>query len=208
MFYRRNQIIRYITGFDAVDFLHDDTLGRFVGFVHLLVSIIVRYCKNHDTTGVTACVTECSGTLYITVDVHAVQETRLTIGEEVQHELQHFLILIAFLAALISPYNLGSVAEFVVLGRVTSKRRFFIGRTFGQLFRHKTRESFLNHRLCSLTVEVADNNQRHVVGHIPRIVELNEFRQTRVFQMLGQTDHITFVRTAFEDVRIELIAYL
>ena len=61
----------------------------------------------------------------------------------------------------------------------------------------QTAEGLCNHRLRALGIEVTHNDERHVVWHIPCVVELNQARQTRVLEVLRQTDHVTLVRRTF-----------
>ena len=61
----------------------------------------------------------------------------------------------------------------------------------------QTAEGLCNHRLRALGIKVTHNDQRHVVRHIPCVVELNQAAQTRVLEVLRQTDYVTLVRRTF-----------
>ncbi len=63
---------------------------------------------------------------------------------------------------------------------VVGKRGVRIGGTSGQLLGLQAAESLLNHRFSLLGIEVADQDKCHIIRHIPSIIELNQFAQTRV----------------------------
>ena len=83
-----------------------------------------------------------------------------------------------------------------------------IRRTSRQFLRLQTRESLRNHRFGDLSIEVTHDDKRHVIRHIPSVVELNQSRQTRVLEVLRKTDDITLVRATFVDILHELLIHL
>ena len=72
----------------------------------------------------------------------------------------------------------------------------------------QTSEGLGDHRFGGLGIEVTDDDERHVIRHVPGVVELNQTRETRVLEVLGQTDHVTLVRRTFVDILHELFLRL
>ena len=72
----------------------------------------------------------------------------------------------------------------------------------------QTSEGLGDHRFGGLGIEVSDDDERHVVRHVPGVVELNQTTQTRVLEVLGQTDDVTLVRRTFVDILHELFLRL
>ena len=173
-----------------------------------MVRIIVRDRLNDDTSGVTTGVAVSVRSGQVTLGVHLIEQTDGTVIKECAHEIEHFLIRVTFFDALIDPSHLRVVTEVIVLGGVAGERNLRIGRTLRQCFRLQTTEGLSNHRFGLLGIEITNDDQRHVVRHIPRVVELDQFGQTRVLEVLGQTDHVTLVRRSFVDILVELFLHL
>ena len=204
--YVRDEFIGDLAPFDLIDLLHDDGFGSLIGLEHLLVGIIVRHRHDDQTAVVTARVQERISLAHVTLGVDLVEETCLAVVKEVANKLQYILILVTLFDTLIDPSHLRVITEVVVLLSGQFDRR--IGRTCRQFFRLQTSESLSDHRLGGLGIEVSDDDERHVVRYVPCVVELNQTRETRVLEVLGQTDDVTLVRRTFVDILHKLLLRL
>ena len=125
--YVRDEVVGDIATFDLIDLLHDDSLGSPVRLEHLLVSVVVGHRHDDQTTVVTTRVEEGIRSRDITLGVDLVEETCLTVVEEIANELQNILIRITFFETRIYPSHLRVITEVVVLLSCQLDRR--IGRT-------------------------------------------------------------------------------
>ena len=195
---RRDTPVFYLSGLELVNLLHDDLLGCLVVLEHTLVDVVVRHSLDKDASHVSAAIQTAAGHLNVTVDSQFVQQTCThSVGQQRSNKRQRHLVLMSLWNTFVCPDNHGVVAQFVAVFGIAFEANHFVLTALGQLFRLQTRERLLNHRLGGLCVEVAHENQCHVVGHIPCVVELNQFGETRVLQVLGFADDVTLVGVTF-----------
>ena len=144
---------------------------------------------------VAACIEGSTGTRYLTVHRDTVKQTRVrAVVQKRYHELQRQRVIVGNLHTIVCPADLRIVTNLVLV--VARHLCLRITLALGQVFRLQTTEGLRYHRLRALRVEVAHEDKRHVVGHIPCVVEINQFAQTWVLQVLGQTNHIALVGAA------------
>ena len=83
-----------------------------------------------------------------------------------------------------------------------------IGSTLWQFRRTQPTESLFNHRFGGLGVKITDNDKRHIIRHIPGVVEFYQFTQTRILQVFRFADDVTLVRMPFVEFLKQMVTHL
>ena len=145
----------------------------------------------------------------LTIEHELIEQTGLhAVVEQRHNELKRSSIFVSHLYTLITPNDHWVIPHLVVIRRIAGKAYFLIGFALGDSVIHKTAESLLNEGLGSLSIEVTYDDKRHVRGHIPSVVKLNQLAQARVLQMLRFTDYREFVRVTLIELLEEGVLHL
>ena len=83
-----------------------------------------------------------------------------------------------------------------------------VGLALGQGLRLQSSEGACDVSGYLLGVDVAHEDEDHILGHVPLVVEVNELAQVRVLEVFGQTDDVPCVGMSLECLGAEEIALL
>ena len=145
----------------------------------------------------------------LTIEHEFIEQTGLhAVVEQRHNELKRSSIFVSHLYTLITPNDHWVIAHLVVVCGIACKAHLLIGLALRDSMIHETAEGLLNEGLGSLCIEVTYDDKRHVRGHIPSVVKLNQLAQAGVLQMLGLTNYRQFVRVTLIELLEERVLHL